>query len=33
MRQKLKIVPRCGRDRFGGFRVLEWAWQRFLANR
>jgi len=27
MRKNLKIVQKCGRDRFGGFRALYWAWQ------
>jgi len=28
MRKKLKIVEQCGPDRYGGFRVLNWAWQK-----
>jgi len=30
MRKNLKVVPNCGRDRFGGFRALVWAWQKVV---
>jgi len=26
--KKLQIVPKCGRDRFGAIRALEWARQK-----
>jgi len=26
MRKYLKIVSKCGRDRFVGFTAFEWAW-------
>jgi len=32
MRKNFKIVPKCGRDRFGGFRALEWEWQKFVLQ-
>jgi len=28
VRKNFKIVHKCGRDQFGGFRALEWAWQK-----
>lgn len=28
MRKNLTVVQKCGRDRFGGLKALEWALQK-----
>jgi len=32
IRTNFKIIQKCGPDRFGGFRTLEWAWQKVFGK-
>jgi len=29
---KFKLFVKCGRDRYGGIRALDWAWQFFFCK-